>query len=144
MKQNRSSYLVANFIIFTALICTNSIADTKREYENRLKVMVDFAVRLDDFVRSNLGDKKLAAYAQVMSEKNASEAERMTPPENYLQLHPHFLLALENIERSFYYASKGDMSKYREYQKRVRKELQLLEGLAEKENCDLYIWRKRF
>lgn len=119
-------------------------AETRQEYENRIRVMMDYAVRLDDYVRAHLGDKKLAAYAQVMAEKNASEAEKMTPPEAYAMLHPHLLLAMENIERCFYYASKSDLGQYRHHQKMVRKELQLIDILAEKEHLDLYIWGRRY
>jgi hypothetical protein len=79
-----------------------------------------------------------------MAEKNAREAERMTPPDNFRMLHPHFLLVLENIERSFYHVAKGDLGKYRHHQKIVRKELNLVEALAEKENVDLYLWGRRY
>jgi hypothetical protein len=123
---------------------SESRALSKQEYQNRLRVMFDYAVRMNDYVRSHLGDRKLAAYAQAMAEKNASEAERMTPPDNYRMLHPHFLLVLENIERSFDYAAKGDMPQYRHHQKIVRKELNLVEALAEKENLEIYLWGRRY
>ena len=136
-----------SFLVGIFLACSigkTASAETKQEYENRIRVMMDFAVRMDDYVRTHLGDKKLAAYAQAMAEKNASEAEKMTPPEPFAMLHPHFLLAVENIERSFYFAAKGDLAQYRRHQKTVRKELQLVEALAEKERLDLYIWGRRY
>ena len=68
----------------------------------------------------------------AQAEQNAREAERMTPPEPYRQLHPHFLLVLENVERSFHFAAKGQLAGYRRHQKIVRKELNLLEALAER------------
>jgi hypothetical protein len=107
-------------------------AETKGEYENRFQLMLDWAVRADEFVHGHLGDKQLAAYARDMAELNARQAERMTPPQQYAALHPHFLLVLENIERSFHYAADGVMDKYRYHQKVVRKELTLLETLAER------------
>ena len=128
-------------LVFSALVCR---AESKQEYQNRLRVMFDYAVRMDDYVRNHLGDRKLAGYAQAMAEKNASEAERMTPPDDYRMVHPHLLLVLENIERSFFYAAKGDMGQYRHHQKIVRKELNLVEALAEKENLELYLWGRRY
>ena len=68
----------------------------------------------------------------------------MTPPERYVLLHPHFLLVLENIERSFFYAARGDLKRYRRYQKIVRKELHLLETMAEREQLELYMWGRGF
>jgi hypothetical protein len=121
-----------------------SQAESKQEYQNRFRVMVDFGVRLNDYIRQHLGDKKLASYAQAMSEQNVGEAEKMTPPKKYSMLHPHFLLVLENIERSFHFAAKGDLSQYRHHQKLVQKELRLLEALAERAGLDLYLWGRRY
>lgn len=122
----------------------SSRAESKQEYQNRFQVMLDYAVRLDDYVRAHLGDKKLASYANAMAERNAQEAEQMTPPEAYRKAHPHFLLVLENIERSFHFAAKGRLANYRRHQKIVRKELRLLEALAEQANLDLYLWGRRY
>lgn len=133
--------------ILAALISFGAVeaeAESKQEYQNRIRVMFDYAVRMNDYVRSHLGDRKLGAYAQSMAEQNAVEAERMTPPDNYRMLHPHFLLVLENIERSFHFAAKGDMGKYRQHQKIVRKELNLVEALAERANLELYLWGRRY
>lgn len=134
-------------VILTALILFASVeagAESKQEYQNRIRVMFDYAVRMNDYVRNHLGDRKLGAYAQSMAEQNAIEAERMTPPDCFRMLHPHFLLVLENIERSFYFAAKGDMGKYRRHQKIVRKELNLVDALAERANIELYLWGRRY
>ena len=119
-------------------------AETKKEYENRFQLMLDYAVRLNEYVRSRLGDKGLASYAHAMSERNASEAERMTPPTQFSLLHPHFLLVLENVERSFHFIANGDLTHYRHHQRIMRKELNILEALADKERIDLYLWGRRY
>ncbi len=120
------------------------LAESKQEYQNRFRLMLDYAVRLNDYVRSHLGDRKLSAYAHAMAERNADEAEQMTPPKPYAMMHPHFLLVLENIERSFFFAAKGDLAKYRYHQKLVRKELRLVEALAERAGLDLYLWGRQY
>jgi hypothetical protein len=113
--------------------------ETKQQYQNRFRLMLDFAVRTNEYVRQHLGDKTLAAYAHRMAEQNASAAEQMTPPSQYALLHPHFLLVLENIERSLYHAAQGRLERYRHHQKIVRKELHVLEGLAERCQLGLYL-----
>ncbi len=123
---------------------TPAFAESKQEYQNRIRVMFDYAVRMNDYVRNHLGDRKLGAYAQTMAEQNVTQAEQMTPPDPYRMLHPHFLLVLENVERSFHYAAKGDMAKYRRHQKIVRKELNLVEALAEQAKLELYLWGRRY
>jgi hypothetical protein len=125
-------------------IAIAAAGETKREYENRFRLMLDFAVRTNEYVRQHLGDRSLAAYAHQMAEQNASAAEQMTPPPAHALLHPHFLLVLENIERSFYHASQGRLERYRHHQKVVRKELHLLESLAERNHLGLYLWDRGF
>jgi hypothetical protein len=115
-------------------------AETKREYENRFQMMVEFAVRTNEYVRRHLGDRSLCEYAQEMAAVNAGEAEKMTPPSCYQMLHPHFLLVLENIERSFHFAAQGRLDRYRHHQKIVRKELNLLETFADRQGLRLYMW----
>jgi capsid portal protein len=137
MKKITTAAVLATSIM---LLCFETGAETKKEYENRLQLMFDFAVRTNEYVRQRLGDKGLASYAHAMAERNAKEAERMTPPAQYTLLHPHFLLVLENIERSFFFVEKGDMSQYRHHQKEMRKEIQILESLADQARLDLYPW----
>lgn len=128
-------------IMTLALVALSAQGESKLEYQNRFKMMIDFAVRSNEYVRQHLSDRTLAAYAAEMAAQNAQSAERMTPPPRYAMVHPHFLLVLENIERSFAYASKGKLDRYRHHQKVVRKELHMLESLAEREGLELDLWR---
>lgn len=113
-------------------------AESKREYENRFQVMLQYAVNINEYVRRHIQDKNLCAYAQEMAATNARFAEQMTPPSNYAELHPHFLLVLENVERSFYFASQQRFERYRHHQKIVNKELSILEALAERAGIEPY------
>ena len=130
-------------MLLTAVLASQiALGENKKEYQNKFRFMLDYAVRTNEYVRRHLGDKSLVAYAQAMAEKNATQAERMTPPKKYTMIHPHFLLVLENIERSFFFAAKGDLANYRRHQKIVRREIHLLEALAEREHLDQYMWDK--
>lgn len=136
MPGRRTAALVAALLALS--VAAGAGAETRREYENRLRVMVDLSVRLDEYVRQNLGDRSLAAYAQTLALQSVAAAERMTPPRGLEDLHPHLVLVLENIERSFHHASQGRMDRYRHHQKVVRKELLLLEGIAQRAGIGLY------
>jgi hypothetical protein len=141
----RLSRVVLIAVVAGALVAAAAAGgETKQQYQTRFRMMLDFAVRTNEYVRQHLSDRSLATYAQRMAEQNASAAEQMTPPPPYELIHPHFLLVLENIERSIYHASQGRLERYRHHQKIVRKELQLLEGLAERDHLDLYLWDRGF
>ena len=139
---NKTAVGLMVFLVF-AVLQGSARGETTREYKNKFLLMLDHAVHVNDYVRQRLGDKSLARYAHAMAETNATAAEKMTPPTKYAMLHPHFLLVLENIERSFYFAHKRDLANYRHHQKMVRKELQLLEALADRERLELYIYGQR-
>jgi hypothetical protein len=134
----RHAVAAALALAITGAWVAGARAETKREYEARFVAMMEIAERIDDLARKHLGDRALVRYAHTMAAANAAEAEQMTPSKEYATLHPHFLLVLENIERSLFYAAEGKMERYRHFQKLVRKELQLLEELADRAGLDLY------
>jgi len=113
-------------------------AETRKEYEARFVAMMEIAERIDDLARQHLGDRALLEYAHTIAAANAAAAEQMTPSREYVALHPHFLLVLEDLERSLSYAAQGRMERYRHFQKLKRKELQVLEELADRAGLDLY------
>jgi hypothetical protein len=121
------------FLLLLSFIAKSSYAaESQREYETRFQIMLQFAVNMNEYVRRHVQDKKLCVYGQEMTATNARFAEQMTPPDKFSELHPHFLLVLENVERSFYYASQGRLNRYRHHQKIVNKELSILEALADR------------
>jgi hypothetical protein len=135
--------LLLSVLAAVLVIATPSFAgaESKLQYKNRFTIMLDFAVRTNDYMRRHLGDRELCSYAQAMSQTNAEQAEQMVPPPKYEMMHPHFLLVLENVERSLYYASRGNLARYRQIQKLVRKEQHILEMMAEKLGIHLYYYR---
>lgn len=125
--------------LFIILIGTRTMAaDSKREYENRFRIMLQYAVNINEYVRRHLQDVGLCTYAQEMTTTNARAAEQMTPPQKYKDIHPHFLLVLENVERSFYYAVQRRFDRYRHHQKIVNKELSILETLSDRAGIEPY------
>jgi hypothetical protein len=144
MSKRLSKMLSIAVLAAAVATAVSAGGETKQQYQNRFRLMLDFGVRTNEYVRQHLGDRSLATYAHSMAERNAAAAEQMTPPESYALLHPHFLLVLENIERSFYHASQGRLERYRHHQKVVRKELHVLEGLAERSHLQLYLWDRGF
>ena len=113
-------------------------AESQQEYETRFQIMLQYAVQINEYVRRHVQDKRLCSYAQEMTATNARSAEQMTPPNRYAEIHPHFLLVLENVERSIYYASEGNLKRYRHLQRIVNKELGILEALADRAGLKPY------
>lgn len=128
------------FVVCLGFAVSVAQAETPREYENRIKVMLELAVRLDDYARQNLGDRGLLGYVHAVAETNVGQASRLAPPPAYAALHPHLVIVLENVERALYFAAKGDMGRYRKHIKTLRKEIGLLESLADKAGLTVFAW----
>ncbi len=143
--QNNKSirYVVVNILVIILITFSidSNATQTPRQYETGFKIMLDYAIRINEYGRVHLQDNRLCAYAQAMSETNARQAEQMSPPKKYSLMHPHFLLILENIERSFYYAAQGRFDRYRHHQKIVRKELGIVEIMADRAGINPYDYR---
>lgn len=126
-------------LLLPVLLLSQTVqAETSRHYQNRVVAMIDIATSLNDYLRIRLEDKGLCTWAQLMAQTNARAAEEMTPPPEYALLHPHFLLVLMNIERSFHFAAEGKLKKYRYHQNELRKEMGILEEIARKKGLDLF------
>ncbi|NLN63356.1 MAG: hypothetical protein GX146_10820 [Myxococcales bacterium] len=128
-------------VVGVQVVAQAAQAQSLRHYENRFVLMLDMAVRYNDYMRQRLEDRRLCAYAQLMTQANAREAEQMTPPPKYEMMHPHFLLVLKNIERSFYFAAEGRMQQYRNHQNIARRELRILEELAQRAGVSIWLFR---
>lgn len=129
---------VAVLALAALLLAVAARAETKKEYETRFLTMMELAARIDETAKLHLGDKGLLRYLHDMAEANAKAAEQMTPPKEYSILHPHFLLVLENLERSLHFAKDGGMERYRHFQKLKNREMQILEEIAANAGLDLY------
>jgi len=130
--------VAASLVVGLSFASALSLAETKKEYETRFLAMMEISQRLDDTAKLHLGDKGLLRYLHEMAGANVKSAEQMTPPREFALLHPHFLLVLENEERSLFFAMDGKMERYRHFQKLKMKELQLLEEIAANAGLDLY------
>ena len=57
-------------VLILAIVLSGLLAhaETKKEYQNRFRLMLDYAVRTNEYVHQRLGDKGLASYAHAMAE----------------------------------------------------------------------------
>jgi hypothetical protein len=106
-------------------------AETHREYVNRYVMLLDWIERTDVWVSTHLEDPGLARMAHSIAEREVELAERMTPPPEFVAIHPHVLLLVENAERMIDTAAQGNRIAYRRHQKIVHDEQRLLNELLQ-------------
>lgn len=92
----------------TALLCTGPAL--AGPYLNTAALLLREGLQSADWLRANLGDKELAKNALRVAEARVDVASHMQVPREVEKAHPHFLLALSNIERGVEAASRGDVT----------------------------------
>ena len=101
-------------------------ATPQANYLSQFVLMMDWVNRAVAYVPRHADDPDLADVAHAVAEAFVEKAQRLTPPEGLRDLHPHFLLVLENAERTFYYLSQGDSEKADRHLAVVRDETRIM------------------
>ncbi|MBI5501805.1 MAG: hypothetical protein HY907_16300 [Deltaproteobacteria bacterium] len=96
------------------------------EYLSQFVLMMDWVNRAIVYVPRHSGDTNLAEVAHAVAEVLVAKSERLTPPERLSDLHPHFVLVLENAERAFAYLAEGESDKAERHLALVRDEMRIM------------------
>jgi len=95
-------------------------------YLSQFVLMMDWVNRAIVYVPRHEADTDLADVAHAVAETLVEKSQRLTPPDELRDLHPHFLLVLENAERAFHYLSQSDDEKADRHMAVVRDEIRIM------------------
>jgi len=122
-KTTMAAILVAALVLGTA---SPAAATEEPEYLSQFVLMMDWVNRAMAYVPRHTGDRGLAEVAHAVAEVLVEKSQRLTPPERLADLHPHFVLVLENAERAFHYLSTGEGDKAERHLALVRDETRMM------------------
>ena len=125
--------LAALLTVFAVLAPNTARAETRREYVNRYVLLVDWVNRSEIWVTQHLEDTGLCRVAHTIALEHVELARRMTPPPEFVAIHPHLLLVMENTERLFDSAASGNRVAYHRYRRVVHEEQQIISELLQAE-----------
>lgn len=108
-------------------------AETRQEYVNRYVLLTDWINRSEIWVAGRIQDPGLCRVAHAIAERHVELARRMTPPPEFISIHPHLLLVMENAERMFDYASNGERSAFHRHRRIVHEEQRIIAELLQAE-----------
>lgn len=109
-----------------------ALAKGSSSYATRFSMVLDWAIQSNNFVRDHITDRELAAHLSQIAAKQVELCSVWTPPEEFRPVHPHLILVLENVERAFFFASRGNLANYRHHFKVIREELRMVDALLGK------------
>lgn len=132
MKEVHGMLLVAVVGVVLALPAS-AHAESRREYVNKYVLLLDSVNRAEAWVRGHAEDPSLCRMVHSIAQRHVEEARRMTPPPEFVLIHPHFLLVMENAERMFAFAAAGNRSSFRRHLRIVQEEQRMISELLEAE-----------
>jgi len=136
---NRLHRVIVSVSVMMCLVTPprNAGAELRCEYANRFVYVMDWVVKSNNYLREHITDRKLAKYMNEIALRHVEMCRLWTPPEEFRDLHPHFIIMLENAERAFYYAGTGVLSGYRKHHRILRNELRLVDALLDRNRITL-------
>jgi hypothetical protein len=95
-------------------------------YLAQFVLMMDWVNRSIVYVPRHDADAELARVAHAVAETLVEQSQRLAPPDELRDLHPHFVLVLENAERAFHYLEQGDAERADRHFAVVRDETRMM------------------
>lgn len=106
-------------------------------YLTQFVLMMDWVHRSVGYVSRHSADEDLADVAHAVAETLVEKAQRLTPPDMLVDLHPHFLLVLENVERAFHFLAQGEPDRADHHFAIVRDEIRNMRAIQRDSGIEL-------
>lgn len=133
MRSHRHLIAALGATLGAALVLASppASAETRREYVNEYVLIIDWVTRADSWVTAHLEDTSLCRTAHSIAERHVELARRLTPPQEFAPIHPHFLLVVENAERMLHHAASGNRIAFHRQRRHVHEELRIISELLQ-------------
>lgn len=109
----------------------------RREYIQRLVLVLDGVRRTLRWVETHPGNEGLARFAAPLAQQYVAMTGHMRPPAELRLVHPHVLLIAENTEAALTALAGGDVRAYRAHLRTVREEQRALQSLLQHLSVEL-------
>ena len=125
-RWRRAAAVVALAVAVRGLATPAAPAMPQPAYLAQFVLMMDWVNRAVIYVQRHEDDPALAGLAHAVAETLVEQSQKLSPPAALRDLHPHFVLVLENTERAFYYLAQGDEQRAERHFAVVRDETRMM------------------
>ncbi len=106
-------------------------AVSKTSYINTFTMMIDFTDRAMGWAEKHRDDTRLAEACAAMAAANVKSMQQLSPPEEFIDIHPHFVAIVENSLGAFNALADGDSTTFYKIKGRMKKERQSLNAVMD-------------
>ena len=106
----------------------------KKSYINTFTLVMDCTKRAMMWTEKHRDDTRLAEAAAAMARANVKTVQDLSPPPDFVDIHPHFVAIVESSLNALQAVADGDMQTYYKIKTRMKKERQSLNHVMNEQN----------
>ncbi|NMC70364.1 MAG: hypothetical protein GYA57_09900 [Myxococcales bacterium] len=136
-RRRRTAAVAALAVAVGGLAARPAPATPQPAYLAQFVLIMDWVNRAVVYVPRHDDDRALAGLAHAVAETLVEQSQKLSPPAALRDLHPHFVLVLENAERAFYYLAQGDEERADRHFAVVRDETRMMRQIQREIGIDI-------
>ena len=106
----------------------------KKSYINTFTLVMDCSKRAMTWTEKHKDDTRLAEAAAAMARANVKTVQDLSPPPEFVDIHPHFVAIVESTLNALQAVADGDLQTYYKIKTRMKKERQSLNHVMSEQN----------
>ncbi len=135
MTKRRLTRTVLAILVAASLAVPGAAgAAPKASYINTFTLVLDFTDRAMTWVEKHRDDPRLAEAAAAMARANVETVGNLSPPPEFVDIHPHFVAIVENSVNAFQAIADGDSKTFYKMKGKMKKDRQSLNQVLSEQN----------
>lgn len=126
--------LIATLALLALGLPGEAQAVSEKSYINTFTMIMDFTERAMTWSEKHKDDARLADACAAMASANVKTAQHLSPPEDFVDIHPHFVSIVESSLGAFQALADGDTATFYKLKGRMKKERQSLNHVMSAQN----------
>ncbi len=126
--------LLAGAVLVALCHAGDARAMPKKSYINTFTLVMDCTKRAMTWTEKHKDDTRLAEAAAAMVRANVKTVQDLSPPPEFVDIHPHFVAIVESSLNALQAVADGDMQTFYKIKARMKKERQSLNHVMSEQN----------
>lgn len=133
-KTRHARSLLAAVILAALFHAGDARAVPKKSYISTFTLIMDTTGRAMTWTEKHRDDARLAEAAASMARANVKTVQDLSPPPEFVDIHPHFVAIVESSLGAFKALADGDTATFYKIKGRMKKERQSLNHVMSEQN----------
>jgi hypothetical protein len=135
MTHTKTARVLIGAVALAAVLIPGEAGSVPRKsYINTFTLVMDCTERSMTWSEKHRDDARLAEAAAAMARANVKTVQSLSPPPEFVDIHPHFVAIVESSLNALLAVADGDMATFYKIKGRIKKERQSLNHVMNEQN----------